>query len=142
MKYMYIFSFNIPALCCTGAASSQVLCMYLGHSTKGFPIRLSGSTDLFSDDSNRTWGNSKKLRQERVKLDIISSLRGWSGTGRGSQGSSHCTDLQEFKMHLDNALDHMILFWVILCTQKMNTMILMGPFPLGKFYDSMIPILL
>lgn len=71
---MCIFYFSIPALCCRCSLISSTVHIFGHNSTKSFLVRLSGSTDLFSDNNDRTWGNSKKLCQERIRLDIRKSL--------------------------------------------------------------------
>ena len=58
---------------------------------------------------------------------------------RAAQGSGHGPELPEFKEHLDTSLRHRVWFlggpvW----SQELDSMILVGPFQLKIFYDSMI----
>lgn len=50
--------------------------------------------------------------QMRVRLGARKRFfsRGWLGTGTGSRGSGHDTELPEFKKCFDNALRNTVLF--------------------------------
>ena len=80
------------------------------------------------------------LHQGRVRMGIKDRFltKRVVSMQRAPQGSDHGPRLAEFKKYLDNALRHRILIlggrvW----SQELNLMILMGPFQLGIFYDSM-----
>jgi len=79
------------------------------------------------------------------RLDICDRLnirkrffaREWSGTEQAPQSSGQGPKLMEFKKHLNNALRHRV--WTLggpVWSQELDWMILMGPFQLGIFYDS------
>jgi len=55
------------------------------------------------------------------------------------QGSGHSPKLMEFKKHLDNAVSHRI--WILdgsMWSQDLDLMILLDPFLIMTFYDSII----
>jgi len=81
-----------------------------------------------------------KLCQGSFRLDIKIRfftervVRHWN---RPHSENVTAPSLLEFKKHLDSTLRHMIRFlggpvW----SQELDPMILVGPFPLGIFYDS------
>ena len=71
---------------------------------------------------------------DAVGLEGTAAEGGGHGTCPG-----HCTELLDFKKHLENTLSHMIWFlggsvW----SQELDSMILLVPLQLGIFYDSVI----
>jgi len=114
---------------------------------KNLPSRVeqSSSTNLFSGNSNRIWGNGKKLHLEGVRISGKgSSPRWWSGPGRGFPGLwplHWAAGIQEASGQCSWS-NNLILGGPV-WTQDTDTMILMGPLSTGEllwFYDSHITI--
>lgn len=85
---------------------------------------------LLSGDSDGTWGNSKKLHQRRIRLDIWKTFflrkvnRHWNRLPREVVMTP---SMPEFKKHLDYTLRNMVWFsgspvW----SQELNLTILVG----------------
>lgn len=91
---------------------------------------------LSGDNDGTQRNGTTELHQGRIRLGVRNKFftREWSDTG----SSGHNPKQPELKKHLDNALSHIDCFlggavW----EQKFDLVILMGPFQLRIFYDSM-----
>jgi len=65
-----------------------------------------------------------------------SSPEGGQALEQASQCSGHSPKLTEFQKHLDNTLTYIWFWGGPMWSQELDSMILVGPFQLGIFYDS------
>lgn len=92
--------------------------------------------------SNRAQGNTVKLHQGKLRLEIRKRLFTESTVSHKNRLARKVVTAprpSEFKECLHNALSYEIYFQVVLQETEFVLMILMSPFQLEIFYDSVIP---